>query len=393
MKASGPHKQMTVLFVDDEAKSRKYFERAFAGDFRVLTASRSEEAREILEREGDRVALLLTDQRMPAGDGVSLLQHARLRFPHVVRLLTTAYADIDDAIAAVNRGEVRRYITKPWDIATLRQELTEALDAYRERAHQQALLEERRKSMLSVAGHIAHEMRTSLLSIQSAASGVQRYLPRLVEGYRWAASAGAPLEPVRDHHLEVLNEAATGIERVVQRANSVIDLLLANCGGASINPRDFAACRARECIDAALQDYPWRNGERERVALDTGGDFEFMGSQALMVFVLHNLLRNALRAVTAAGGGEVRVGAEAGRGRHRIHVEDTGTGIAEEALPRIFEDFESFTDNGGGAGIGLGFCRRVMESFGGFIECESEPGHTRFDLWLPAMANDDGLRS
>src|SRR5690606_9956442 len=96
----------TILFVDDESRTRKYFERAFGEDFNILTAADATEAMRILESQGDRIAVLLTDQRMPKGDGVSLLQEARRRYPHIIRLLTTAYVDIDDAIAAVNRGEV-----------------------------------------------------------------------------------------------------------------------------------------------------------------------------------------------------------------------------------------------------------------------------------------------
>ncbi|MCL7451409.1 response regulator, partial [Staphylococcus aureus] len=127
---------LAVLFVDDETKALKYFTRCFQQEFNVLTAGSGAEARQVLAQRGQGIAVLLTDQRMPVSDGISLLSEAKERYPHIVRLLTTAYTNIDEAIAAVNRGEVRRYITKPWNLQTLRGELTNALELYRQQDHE-----------------------------------------------------------------------------------------------------------------------------------------------------------------------------------------------------------------------------------------------------------------
>lgn len=387
MHMSEPHKRLAVLFVDDEAKALKYFTRCFHQDFNVLTAGSGAEAREMLAQRGEGIAVLLTDQRMPISDGISLLSEAKERYPHIVRLLTTAYTDIEDAIAAVNRGEVRRYITKPWDLEVLRSELANALELYREQNHERELLNERRKSILSVASHIAHEMRTPLLSTRSAAAGIERYLPRLLEGHRWAYAAGAPIEPIRESHKLALEESIASIRRVVDRANVMIDLLLANCGAKRIDPTSFEICQMGECIESALQDFPFQAGQRERVHWEAQPGFEFRGSCWLMVFVLHNLLRNALKAINAAGKGDIRIWASQNKTGNTLHFEDTGAGIDPAVLPEIFEDFASFSDNGKGVGIGLGFCRRVMDSFGGTISCHSIPSmHARFDLWFPSTA-------
>ncbi len=103
-----------ILFVDDEQVTRKMFERIAAREFRVLTADSVAGAREILDRHGQEIGVLLTDQRMPGGLGVELLEYCREAYPDIVRMLTTAYSDLADAIAAVNRGEIMRYIEKPW---------------------------------------------------------------------------------------------------------------------------------------------------------------------------------------------------------------------------------------------------------------------------------------
>jgi two-component system probable response regulator PhcQ len=132
-----------VLFVDDEEKARKYFRMAFARDFSVLTAESVQEALALLDLHADDIAILITDQRMPGQQGVDLLKRARVEWPQIVRMLTTAYSDLDDAIAAVNRGEILRYITKPWDLEALRAELRHGLEFYLLRKERDLLVEEK----------------------------------------------------------------------------------------------------------------------------------------------------------------------------------------------------------------------------------------------------------
>lgn len=376
---------LIVLLVDDEALIRKYFERIFARELNVMTAGGGEEARALLSTYGDRVAVLITDQRMPAGSGVSLLREVRTDYPHIVRLLTTAYSDIDEAIAAINQGEIWRYVTKPWDIAALRATLAAAMEAYHALAYERALLDERLRGMLQVAGHMAHEMRTPLMTIQSAALGVEQYLPTLLEGYDWAARHGADLKPVTKRHRQVLADSTGTMKRVVGRASAVIDLLLANAGAYSIDPALFEPCAISECVRVALDEFPFRGGERDMVSWTQEPEFYFNGSVNLMVLVLHNLLRNAIRAIAAAGGGEVSLWTSTGEDNDTLHIKDTGTGIPAEQLSRIFDDFVSLSDDHG-AGMGLSFCRKVMASFGGRIECHTEKDrYTQFDLWLPVV--------
>tara|TARA_Y100000589_G_scaffold306870_1_gene321999 strand:+ start:3487 stop:4509 length:1023 start_codon:yes stop_codon:yes gene_type:complete len=117
-----------ILYVDDEEQALKYFDKIFSKHFDVITAASTDEALEILEHKASQIAVLITDQRMPKRSGVELLAQVREQYPHIVRILTTAYAELDNAIDAVNRGEIFRYITKPWNIAQLKTTLSQALE-------------------------------------------------------------------------------------------------------------------------------------------------------------------------------------------------------------------------------------------------------------------------
>lgn len=104
----------TLLFVDDESSILSSLKRLFRPHgYRILTAGGGAEGLAVLEKEP--VDLVVSDMRMPEMDGAQFLEQVRGRWPHVVRILLTGYADVGSTIAAINRGEIYRYVAKPWD--------------------------------------------------------------------------------------------------------------------------------------------------------------------------------------------------------------------------------------------------------------------------------------
>ena len=102
----------TLLVVDDEAYILHTLSALLASDFEVLTADSAEVARRLF-LEGP-IDIVLSDQRMPGGTGVELLEWVRRHSPRTMRLLMTGHAELEDAIEAINRGQVHRYLSKPW---------------------------------------------------------------------------------------------------------------------------------------------------------------------------------------------------------------------------------------------------------------------------------------
>jgi putative nucleotidyltransferase with HDIG domain len=117
----------TVLFVDDEVNILKALQRLLRSEhMNVLTASRAQEALELLDKQACQV--VVTDQRMPEMSGVDLLSQVRQRFPDIVRMMLTGYTEMDVAVDAINRGEIYRLITKPWNDDELRATIRQAFD-------------------------------------------------------------------------------------------------------------------------------------------------------------------------------------------------------------------------------------------------------------------------
>jgi putative nucleotidyltransferase with HDIG domain len=117
----------TVLFVDDEVNILKAIQRLFRNeDMNVVCASRGSEALELLEKLPAQA--VVTDQRMPEMSGVDLLSHVRERYPDVVRMMLTGYTEMNIAVEAINRGEIYRLITKPWNDDELRATIRQAFE-------------------------------------------------------------------------------------------------------------------------------------------------------------------------------------------------------------------------------------------------------------------------
>ncbi|MBW2493405.1 MAG: response regulator, partial [Deltaproteobacteria bacterium] len=117
----------TVLFVDDEPNILKSVQRLLRQEeMNVLFASTGEEALEILSQTPAQV--VVTDQRMPEMSGVDLLSAVRERHPEIIRMMLTGFTEIKVAVEAINRGEIYRLITKPWNDDELRATIRQAFE-------------------------------------------------------------------------------------------------------------------------------------------------------------------------------------------------------------------------------------------------------------------------
>ncbi len=119
----------SVLFVDDEVNILKALQRLLRhGSWNVLSASRPSDALDIIENES--VHVVVSDQRMPEMSGVDFLAVVREKHPDLVRMMLTGYTEMNIAVEAINRGEIFRLITKPWNDDELKATLRQAFDHY-----------------------------------------------------------------------------------------------------------------------------------------------------------------------------------------------------------------------------------------------------------------------
>ncbi|MDP3270170.1 MAG: HAMP domain-containing sensor histidine kinase [Legionella sp.] len=246
------------------------------------------------------------------------------------------------------------------------------------------LQQQKLAGVAAAAGMIAHELRTPLLGIKSGAQALVHYLPGLVEGYQVAKEHELISTPLRQRRLHELKGVSDRIVGEIDYANTIIDMLLIKAGREnSLQNCLFETCSVKECLSEAIDRYPFQTSA-ERALISWSGDFIFRGSKLLMQHVLFNLIKNALYVIAVAQRGEITIWTACGDKFNYLYFKDTGKGMTTQQLSRLFNHF--YTTTFMGTGIGLSFCKLVMNGFGGNITCDAkENEYALFTLSFPVI--------
>ncbi len=163
-----------ILYVDDEEKFLKYFEAIFEDVAPIYTASSPEGGYEIFTEHHEKIGLVLSDKKMPNESGLTFLQRVREVNPNPLRILVTAYADLDVAVDALNSGLLYSYLSKPWDPDDLEHRMIKAMKHFclsRERdqlmsekaeAFDQLVMADKASSIGILSTGLNHHLRNAL---------------------------------------------------------------------------------------------------------------------------------------------------------------------------------------------------------------------------------------
>jgi DNA-binding NtrC family response regulator len=135
-------KKHTLLVVDDEMDLVDSVQDLLRSEFTVLKARSADEGLKMM-RENE-VHIIMTDQRMPKVTGVELLKSVRAGHPQAIRMLFTGFADFDSMIAAINHGQIFKFLKKPWQPNALEEAVREAAAEYERLVEQAEMMEKLR---------------------------------------------------------------------------------------------------------------------------------------------------------------------------------------------------------------------------------------------------------
>jgi two-component system CAI-1 autoinducer sensor kinase/phosphatase CqsS len=237
--------------------------------------------------------------------------------------------------------------------------------------------------MRSLSGTIAHEMRNPLNAIVNAIEAIQSILPE-----RPSTSSREEIFMISRDNLDAVNDVIDEASDIVRRGNKIIDSILTAMQGGDVDMRGFRRRSAASTIHSAIDTFAYSAPEEKKlIHLDTREDFEFFGDKDLLVYVLFNLIKNALYYKNKPSF-SIAITIESRPSGNFIRVRDTGPGVPVGKRELIFESFYTHGKSGGN-GLGLSFCRRVINSFGGHIVCHSkEQEWTEFEIMLPVYHSD-----
>ncbi|HRI21070.1 MAG TPA: response regulator [Panacibacter sp.] len=120
---------ISVLYIDDEPHNLISFRASFRRDFLVFTAESATEGKKILEL--NNIHVILSDQRMPKITGIEFFESIVETHPDPIRILITGYTDINAVVDAINRGQVYKYLTKPWNENDIKNFIEKAYEVYK----------------------------------------------------------------------------------------------------------------------------------------------------------------------------------------------------------------------------------------------------------------------
>lgn len=245
--------------------------------------------------------------------------------------------------------------------------------------------QEKLQTMKAIAANIAHELRTPLSAIQSGISGITEYFSWILEGYMLAKKNKLPVHHIGHEYLEILRSGFESISLETDHASVIVEMFLTNIKNPEIKAGGSDIFPISEAIEYALSHYPFLPSQKEKITWNQNNDLDFtvQGDKVLVVHILYNLIKNALYFIDKAEKGNISIWLETQLKMNILHFKDTGAGIPKEYLPQIFDRFFSRNTHQG-TGIGLAFCKTIMENMGGSISCDSIEGeYVHFQLKFP----------
>ncbi len=342
--------KVKLLYVDDDPAHLWVFDKSFARDYQVLTATNGNDALEIFDRE-EEIGIVLADQRMPGMTGAEFLGEIYARDPLPVRILVTGYAEMATIMEAINTGHIFSYVAKPWSEEDLRVVLSQACSVYRlNRRNEELTLELTRKNRqlveeLQRRRQMEKDLRRSRLQIQH----LSRELLRAQEEERKRIALDLHDKVAQDLSslklmietmgLDVKRDPATATtwqSQIIGVLQSCIDTVR-NISSSLLPP-----ALSRLGLAAPLEHHCREVAERHGLRLDfhAGPEIDTMRLSYDMTINLYRFVQEALNNVCRhANASWVQVTLEIRRSRLVLAVVDDGRGfdLARTRLRMVLE--------------------------------------------------------
>ncbi|HCE2203235.1 TPA: response regulator [Vibrio parahaemolyticus] len=234
----------------------------------------------------------------------------------------------------------------------------------------------------SFGAGIAHEMRNPLSGLCTSIDVIQSVLPNK------KAMGEKDQYVMSDEDVTLLREVSEDAMNIIHSGNETIDLLLTSIDENRVSRSSFKRYSAQSVVEKAIESFSYkRSTDRFAISFDARSEFDFLGSDTLLKYVMYNLFKNAFHH-RSSDEFHIHVSMQSNDTANQIVVTDNGSGIAPDVIRHIFQDFYT-TGKSGSYGLGLPFCKKVMRSFGGNIKCISQPGEwSQFTLTFPPITSD-----
>ena len=355
--------KIKVLYVDDEEQNLISFRANFRKQYDVFTAISADEALDLLSK--NLIPIIISDQRMPHTSGVEFLEKTVTLYPDCIRLLITAQSDIEIVIEAINRGQISKYIQKPWDWEKLSIAIDNCVTVYTSQLElklKNAELQKANDELNKFVYSVSHDLRAPLTSIMGVIN-LTKLLPELKVG----------------------EEYFKMIEGRVLKLDDFIKKII-----------DYYKNARTETVNVKIEfkvfvNSIWDTFKNQNLSiifnLNFEDNIEFIGDAFRLKIIFENLISNAIKYQNPSSEiKKIDVAVEMIDDNLHIVISDNGIGINNKFLDNIFDLFYRTEDalNAEGTGIGLYLVKETLSKIGGKVEVESQlMKGTSFYVFIP----------
>lgn len=248
--------------------------------------------------------------------------------------------------------------------------------------------EELRQAIMVYNASIVHDLRNPILSTRMIAENLLTIIPLLLRLYEDAKAKGLESAiSLKPKHIQFLENVGDTLRNVANKMTDFIDVTLktlkkALTGDATRN--DLIICSMDECINQIMLGHQFKEGEEKKIHWQREYDFKFLGNPVLMLRILTNLILNSLYQINENNKGEIYISAENHSDKNILRVRDTAGGAPPHVMQNLFAGYQ--TTKKEGTGVGLAFCKMMMNFFGGDITCHTVYGdYMEFVLIFPKV--------
>lgn len=358
--------KIKILYIDDEPENLVGFKASLRLDYQILTAVNIPDAISCMDNNPE-IRIIFCDQRMPGKTGVDFFEEIRVTHPLPVRIMLTAYTDVESIIDAINKGNIFRYVKKPWTEADIIWAIEDANKFYMA------------NSMLSIKND---ELQKAYNELNKFAYSVSHDIRGPLTGILGAINLAREINDVSE-----MQEMLFLMEKSVKKLNTYVlsmhDYYSMQRGELKITEIDFNTIvdelKAIYNVNSTINNVVFNVKVKQ--------DEVFLCDEAPLRLILNNLLSNAFKYQDPNSTNKaVEVNIEVNDGKAIIYVSDTGIGILETHLTEIFNLFFRSNSSEVGSGFGLYNVKSALLKLNGQIEVNSVLRQgTTFKVTIPSI--------
>lgn len=410
-----------IAFIDDEPNVLEALKWVFKDEPYELNIF--DHPSDLLNRlETEEFAVVVADQVMPEMEGIELLQIVKERCPSTVCIIMTAHADLKIAINAMNKGNIFRFVFKPWDIVELKTNIKNAVDLYELKAEVRRLwkiTKDQNEQLLDLNSKLKvkvveqnreiiqtekerNELEVQLIDAQkmeamgTLASGIAHDFNNILSGIVGYSEVAMLLADNDKQVSNILGKILEACDRAKSLINQVLSFSRQNYQAHDEEPIQVAPIIS-EVIKLLKVSLPENIEIKENIDKDTG---LIKASPTMIHQVIMNLCTNAIHAMKENGGilsitlftteltpDNPLINSYVKPGHYlRLIISDNGPGIPSETMEKIFDPYFTTKEKGEGTGLGLSVVHGIVKNYNGAVTVDSEANvQTTFDVILPLM--------